>query len=843
MNDLQPHQEKIAKKKYFRPGENTWVDLVERVYQAVMKPDIDQFNTLQQDSFEKILKGNELRAIKQILLNREFLFNTPTWINAGLEGKRTLSACFVGELHDTMLGPGGILDCSRWFGAVQKYGGGTGIDLSEIRPKGSIVQSTHGSACGPVMVLKYLATTSQMITQGGARDGANMAVMSVYHPDLIEFIECKSKESKYLLELPRELAQQKIDNKEWTLQEAEEYIEYCRRAGVFQLFNVSVAVDRAFMQAVEAYETHQPDGAIVGLSELDPTAPWNEGLPCKKTILQVWNLIIDQAWRSGDPGLLFIDRAQEFAKLHSPYIPHSTNPCGEQWLPEHGSCNLGSIDLAKFVIYGSGYEPTIDWNGLGACIKHSVKLLDNVVSVNQHAVPQIEKVNLEERRIGLGIMGWADMLFKMRIPYDSEQALQLLENVAKVFKTISHNASVELAEKSGEFPLYSQVKDIVAQPDEYAIFDAPIMPDKPRRNATVTTVAPTGTISLMAGCSSGIEPHFLLKYEHAGLREQGGLGLIWASDTLKEAFEINFGAGAGRWADPDQFEKIIREDRGWKPANEIGIEWHIKHQALWQKYIDNSISKTLNIPNSATRADIRKTYLLSWKSGCKGSTVYRDGCKPFQVLNAPKAQDKTIVDQKPAQSVPGAIQIKDDWLDNKSNTQVIAGIPLKRKRNELVPGVTVKIKTSDGSLYVTINRGIRDEPFEVFATVGKAGGKAHAYTEAIGRLISLALQYNIPCEDVIKELRGISSGDPVGFGEARVLSVPDGIGQALQKFLDYENFGEPESVMLERDMLQITSDLIPSQRLVDACPECGADLFKEEGCSGGKCIVCGYSKC
>jgi ribonucleoside-diphosphate reductase alpha chain len=814
MSELLPHQKKIAEKRYFQLDEKSWEDMVNtRVFPTVMANELQA----QEDSgwtderLEKIT-----RKSRELLVSRSFLFNTPTWINAGLPGARTLSACFVGELKDDMLGEGGILDCSRWFGTVQKFGGGTGIDLSALRAKGSPIKSTHGKACGPLMVLKYLAATSQMITQGGARDGANMAVMSVYHEDIVDFITCKSTESKYMLELPREIAQAKVDAGEWTVEAGQTYIDYCKRMGVYQLFNMSVAVDNRFMKAVQAYIGK--DGKWTEFDDPEYV------LPCGKTIAEIWNLMIDESHASGDPGILFMERAQEFARFHSVYIPWATNPCGEQFLPEHGSCNLGSIDLAKFV----EHDNLVHWDALEEAIRLAVRMLDNVVSINKHPVDKIGQVNQDERRIGLGVMGWADVLFKMKIPYDSEKALEKAHEFASFFKRIAHEASVELAVERGAFPLCEIVlQQAQESPLDLAKInmspdvDEPYMPILHRRNATVTTVAPTGTISLMAGCSSGIEPHFLLCYEHDGLAEHGGLGYIWASDTLRNMYEANEGVTKGNWGCPDEFETYIREEYGWKPANEIEIGYHVQHQAVWQKYIDNSISKTLNLPNSATKFQVAQTFLLSYSLGCKGSTVYRDGCKPFQPLNAPKVQKC----KKPALcGCEDCLQaqaeqfVADNPMPAPPTDVVVPGERIKKRREEIAHGVTVKVKTGDGSLYVVINRGVRDEPFEVFAIVGKAGGKAAAYTEAIGRLISMALQYNIPIGDIRRELRGIAGGEPYGLGPNRVLSVPDGIGKALEKFIEYEIEEADEADEIE---VAPTVPVTRETALVDACPECG----------------------
>jgi ribonucleoside-diphosphate reductase alpha chain len=760
-----------------------------------------------------------------ILLSRKFSPNTPTWINAGRDVKGSLSACFVYNIEDTMVS---ILDSSRWMGMVQKFGGGTGFDLSKLRARGVKIKSTHGKACGPIAVLKYLAATSQMVTQGGVRDGANMAVLSVYHADVMDFIALKSKESKYMLEIPREYAQIKVDRGDWTIEQGEEYIEYCRLNGLYQLFNVSIAVDKKFMDAVGSYamsRTSEPD--CVEKSSWS----YNEVLPCGKTIAEVWEAIIEQAWQSGDPGILFMDRAQEIGSAHSPLELRATNPCGEQFLPHNGSCNLGSINLAKFVSDPwtrsdkidtiERTKQRIDWQDFKRVIQTSVRFLDNIVEINHHADPGIDAVNKAERRIGLGVMGWADMLFKLGIPYDSAEAIDVIHMVGAYFMNEAHQASVDLAAEKGAFPLFDQTVEA-----NKAL--GGLMPYWGRRNATVTTIAPTGTISLVAGCSSGVEPHFLMAYEHKGLKESGGLGLVWASDTLRESVEAtlrSFDAAVLQGV-----ENMIREDYAWKPANEIPIEWHIQHQAIWQKYIDNSISKTLNLPNSATREDISRAYLLAYSSGCKGSTVYRDGCKPFQVLNAPNKGNPEL--QK---------TVEVHILTHQ--------IPIKAKRPRWITSETAKIETAEGDLYVTITHDDRGMPFEVFAGVGKSGTSTSAGVEALCRTISTGLRYGIPPYEYVKQLRGIKSIQH-GMGPKAVFSIPDAIGQMLEEYM-VRSFGEDwaadygwTSQSAPPPLPTAQSEAMPtSQPIAEVCPKCGAQLYHVEGCRGGTCFTCGYSKC
>jgi ribonucleoside-diphosphate reductase alpha chain len=776
-------------------------------------------------------------AFYELLVDGLFSPNTPTWINAGRDIKGSLSACFVYNIEDTMVS---ILDSSRWMGMVQKFGGGTGFDLSQLRARGVKIKSTHGKACGPIAVLKYLAATSQMVTQGGVRDGANMAVLSVYHPDVIDFIKLKGRESKFMLEIPREYAQSKIDKGEWTIAEGEDYIEYCRLNGLYQLFNVSIAVDRQFMDSVMSCANLLALG-----KKLDPFQDWK--LPCGKTVMETWEIIVQQAWASGDPGILFMDRAKEMGLAHSPLEIRATNPCGEQFLPHNGSCNLGSINLAKFVLSNtSSGEVGIDWDDFKRVIHLSVRFLDNVVEINHHADPGIDEVNRNERRIGLGIMGWADMLFALRIPYASEEAIDVLHKVGEFFRQEAHHASVDLAVEKGAFPLWEQSRKANADSGN-------MMPVRSRRNATVTTIAPTGTISIAAGCSSGIEPHFLMAYEHKGLKESGGLGLIWASDTLKEFCDKPGDFSGGSWL--DFYEESIR-GMGWEPANEIPIEWHIQHQSIWQEYIDNSISKTLNLPNSATKEQISKAYLLAYTSGCKGSTVYRDGCKPFQPLNAPQDSKKLRSESmlKDLGQSLGEAAVKHGAIltgpVEVEVTHVLSHVPpTKAKRPRWVTSETAKIETAEGDLYITITKDDRGMPFEIFAGLGKSGTSTSAGVEALCRTISLGLRYGIQPVEYVRQLRGIKSIQH-GMGPSAIFSIPDAIGQMLEEYM-VRTFGEEwaaedgwTSQAREAEPAHaVPAEPLPKTQISEACPKCGAQLYMVEGCHGGTCFACGYSKC
>lgn len=841
-----PQAIKVNEKRYYSKdlGETTPEELCMRLATAIAEP-------------EKEMPGGDFDEARKLfytmLINRYTMPNTPTWVNAGLPGGRTLSGCFERDIADSM---DDITAAITWLCKVQKWGGGTGFDLSKLRAKNTHIASTHGKACGPNAVLKVLSAGSQMITQGGVRDGANMAVMSVHHPDVLDFINLKADENKHLLQASYEYAQIKVDAGEWTKEEGEEHVEYIRKSGLFQLFNVSVAVDREFMRTVHAYvhcsgPSFQPAPTKGG--DWIASKPWENKLPCGSTIAEVWDAIVKQAHQSGDPGLLFIDRAQAWSAIQTPLEINATNPCGEQFLPSNGSCNLASIDLAKFVNVPAYEDPLhtewsnrVDWDELQRWIKVSVRFLDNVVSANSHAMPEITDLNLKERRLGFGVMGWADFLLKIGVPYDSQKAIEIADELASFFREEAHAASYDLAEVRGAFPLWKDIKDVeldIEAAGPHANLDYFL--DVPRRNATVTTVAPCGTISIVAGCSSGIEPHFTMAFEHQGLREHGGLGLMWASDTVQELVATVVGAAFN----PDdvhrlpEYEKVLREE-GWKPANEIDIKWHLAHQGIWQKHIDNSISKTLNLPNEATEQTIAETYLNAWTAGCKGTTVYRDGCKPFQVLNAPKPQEMLThtLDTHDLAEVEHIGSGEGGQPESEAKIEHLATARWGERPN-YVPGGTHKVETSEGDLLVTINYDERGMPYETIINLGKGGNSSGASCEGMARLISTMLRSGIHPYRIVKQLRGIKS-NPHGLGPNKVLSIPDAVGQMLERHMIH-NFGPDWAADFGWNGNGHSDEETPtaSNRIVqyEACPECGCQLALEEGCK--KCYACGHSAC
>jgi ribonucleoside-diphosphate reductase alpha chain len=497
-----------------------------------------------------------------ILVNLEFLPNTPTLMNAGTEMGQ-LSACFVIPVEDSLIS---IFDAVKSMALIQQSGGGTGFSFTHLRPRGDVVRSTKGVASGPVSFMRVFDTTTEIIKQGGKRRGANMGILRVDHPDIIEFITAKTKE------------------------------------GLFTNFNISVAVDDKFMDAVKANIDHE----LIN--------PRNREVVKKVKARDIWDLIIKMAWKSGDPGIIFIDEINR----HNP-TPHlgemeSTNPCGELPLLPFESCNLGSINLARMINKGS-----IDWEKLERTIVIGVRFLDNIIDLNKYPLPHIEEITRANRKIGLGVMGFADMLVQLGIPYDSDEAIKTAEEIMRFIKEKSHCASQKLAEERGVFPNFQS-----------SIYE------KPMRNATTTTVAPTGTISIIAGCSSGIEPLFAVSYVRNVLE---GTKLIEVNPYFEAvAKERSFyseelmmkiaktGTLAGINEIPDDVKRVF------VTAFDIAPVWHVRMQAAFQKYCDNAVSKTINFPNDVDIKEVEKAFLLAYELKCKGITVYRYGSKTQQVL-------------------------------------------------------------------------------------------------------------------------------------------------------------------------------------------------------------------
>ena len=700
-------------------------------------------------------------AFYEPMARMEFVPNSPTLMNAGT-GAGTLSACFVIGLEDSMEG---IMETAKEAALVQKFGGGTGFALSNIRPKGAPISTTHGRACGPVAVLRHLSSVSTLVTQGGKRDGANMAVMDVHHPDIMDFITCKTTE------------------------------------GQIHNFNISVGASDEFMQSVdrgEDYELRDPrTGQVVG----------------KLNAADVFARIIEGAWLNGEPGTIFLDEVnRDNPTLHVGRMT-ATNPCGEQPLLPYESCNLGSINLAKFVV-DNDRQPMVDWDGLREAVRIATRFLDNVIDANGYSVPEIERMTKLTRKIGLGVMGFADMLVMLGIPYNSQEGLNLGRSLMKFVREESDNTSEELAKERGVFPAYEG--------------SAYQKQGRPMRNACRLTVAPTGTISMIAGCSSGIEPLFSLCYHKHNILEGQSLLYIDANfeqvarqDDFYSEDLMEFLANGGSIQDrEDDVPEWVREV--FVTAADISPQDHVRMQAAFQESVDAAISKTINFPNSATRDDVRTAYLLAWKLGCKGITVYRAGSREAEVLTSGVAGR-------------GDVDLAED-------TQMAMAIRprVTKERPPMVQGITDRVRTGHGNMYITINFS-DGEPFEVFSNLGKAGGCDSAQLEAISRLASLALRSGIAKEQIVEQLMGITCC-PAWDDGTMVRSAPDAVALVLsrQSATPEMQAPQPKSAVAVQQELFLKAEANGNGRR-DQCPDCYGFLVHQEGCE--RCPSCGYEKC
>ncbi len=677
----------------------------------------------------------------QAMVSLEFLPNSPTLMNAGRRFQQ-LSACFVLPIEDSMES---IFEAVKNTALIHKSGGGTGFSFSRLRPKDDIVSSTKGVSSGPVSFMEVFDAATDAIKQGGTRRGANMAVLRVDHPDILEFIDAKLDETR-------------LTN-----------------------FNISVAATDAFMAAVDANETYP----LIN--------PRNGEVTRELPAREVFQRIVRNAWASGEPGMVFIDRINRDNPTPALGEIESTNPCGEQPLLPYESCNLGSINLSRMVV-GEPMRARVDWEKLAATVHLAVRFLDNVIDMNRFPLPQIEEMTKGNRKIGLGVMGFADMLILMGIRYDSDEAIKIAREVMQFIQAEAHAASRRLAEERGVFPNWSQ--SVWAERDV------------PMRNATCTTIAPTGTISIIAGTSSGIEPLFAVAFERHVL---GGETLVEVNPIFERlAHERGFHtpelmklvAERGSVRDIADIPADVREL--FVTAHEITPEQHVRIQAAFQEFTDNAVSKTINFRNEATVEEVEAAYRLAYELGCKGITVYRDGCREEQVLTTGKTEE--------------------------ARRAVAVGGIQPRPRPEVVRGETRVMTTGCGKLYVTINFDDRG-PFEVFGNMGKAGGCAASQTEALARMISLALRSGIPPEHIIKQLKGISCHMPAWEpGGGKILSCADAFAKALERCLAEQ-----------QGQLQMDFGNEREGRNAGACPECGGVMYRAEGCL--VCRDCGYSQC
>ena len=719
-----------------------------------------------------------------LMAERKFFPNAPTIYNAGTGNGLQFSACFVLPIEDSM---DGIYDAIKWQAIIHKSGGGTGFSFSSLRPKDALVKSTRGKSSGPVSFLKVFNTSTEFVKQGGMRRGANMAIMNVHHPDIMEFIQSKGI----------------LTDKNRTIYERVKPFIYSKRAlDLLRIslletqianFNISVAATDIFMEAVR------------NDSEYDLIAPQNGEVVSRLKARMVFNTIVKMAWETGDPGLWFIDKTNRWRANPIPSIKtiNTTNPCGEQPLFDFDVCNLGSINLSKFLLK-EGDKYKIDFKELEKSVRLAVRFLDNVIELNPYPLPQIMDFAHKIRRIGLGIMGWADMLVYLDTPYASNDAIKLAEQVSKFINDIGHDESQKLAAERGPFPLWEQ-----------SIYKN----DKPIRNSTITTIAPTGEIRILAGCSGGIEPFYGLteihKFENRVLhRIQPGFERFievakkrgFYSEKLEEEVKSR-GCVGDLDGIPDDVRKIF------VTTHEIKPDWHVKVQSAFQRNTDNGVSKTINLPNSAAPADIEKIYWLAYETSCLGITVFRDGCKGGVL----------------------SVGISDAQKGKSAYRDFI------RSRPEPAHGITTRVETPDGAAFITINYDIEIgpvEPFEIFINVAKAGTDAAADAEAIGRLASAHLRLESPKTPIERltqlkdQLRGIGGSRASGFGKERVTSLADGVSKAIDFYLRYFGFVE------DREIREKGIAILRGNR----CPQCqqGA-LIYEEGCT--RCNSCDYNSC
>ncbi len=738
-------------------------DLFRRVAGAIAEPD------KLHDSNADVKKTAE--TFYNMMTELEFLPNSPTLMNAG-RPLGQLSACFVLPVADTMED---IFEAIKQAALIHKSGGGTGFSFSRLRQQGSAVNSTGGVASGPISFMKVFNMATEAVKQGGTRRGANMGILRIDHPDIMDFIDCKANNNE-------------INN-----------------------FNISVGLTEEFMNAVEKN------------TEYDLIDPHTKAPIAKLNARSVFDHIVDAAWRNGEPGIIFLDRLNRDNIVPSQGEIESTNPCGEQPLLPYESCNLGSINLIK-MLKDTDRKRELDWDKLAVTVKNAVHFLDNVIDANKYPLEKIDRVTKQTRKIGLGVMGWADSLLLMGIPYNSNEAIELGEKLMKFITEAGRKESAELAKTRGTFPLFGES----------------ILPQElPQRNATITTIAPTGTLSIIAGCSSGVEPVFGYVY----IRNiMDGTEMIEVNPILKEELQkrglyseemMKRIAKEGTIAHIEELPEDLR--RVFVSAHDISPEYHIRMQAAFQKGTDNAVSKTVNFSNGATREEVAEAYMLAFHLDCKGVTIYRDGSRNEQVLNIGK--------------------VKKDGEPAGQPDEISRIVP--RPRPDTVMGITERVKIGCGNLYITVNyddQGI----CEVFTNTGKAGG-CPSQSEATARLASIALRSGIDVKSIVDQLKGIRCPSTIRQPGLKCTSCPDAIAKTIERvYRQQVELGKwpavPEFAARPMPTPAQAAAKVPGQApacslgdkddvagKMHFCPECGAKLEHEGGCV--MCRQCGYSKC
>lgn len=767
---------------------------------------------------------------------QKFIPNTPTMINAG-KPMQQLSACFVLPIEDDMKS---IAQTLVDMVMIHKSGGGTGFSFSRLRPYGDIINSSGGTTVGPTSFLQAYNDVTSQIKQGGVRRGANMGILHITHPDILRFAVMKVDEFSLTnfnisVSVTEEWMEQvKKDSKYVEIEpDWEEVIGEIKVAQAIR--DVDLKLKRVEDGVKKLYDLVRATHDDEGYELINPRdGKVTDRLNAKKVFL----LITQLAWHYGDPGMIMFDRINNSKANPTPDLGviESTNPCGEQPLLPYDACTLGGVNVGKFVQNG-----VIDWDGLGDTVRVGVHFLDNILDMNNYPIPAVNEMTRKIRRIGLGVMGFADMLVQLQVGYNTEEGLKVAEEVMGFINEEARKASIKLAEVRGTFLAW-----------EGSIYD----PKSPYfcgenikvRNGAITTIAPTGTTSMLADASSGIEPYFGLSYAKNTIegkrlfitnpfflkaaKEEG-----FYTEELLEKIEANHGSVQGLPEVPLKWQKVF------VIAHDITPLGHVKIQAAFQKHVDNAISKTINFTREATVEDVRNAYMMVYELGCKGITIYRDGSREKQILEVKK--DSSYFDQLAAGSTTKPV-IEESRVQEMDSQDTLS------KRPMILRGRTYKMNTPVGEAFVTINRDEKEQPFEVFITIGKAGMHTGADAEAIGRMISLALRVSRPnssviAQKIVAQLRGIGGSSQIGFGKDRVMSLADAIAKALAEELALIESGKVEKAQVELIPLNLTvEDGFKQQpqpiKAGDLCPECGqASFVFAEGCK--KCHSCGYSAC
>ncbi len=742
---------KVLEKRYFKKDSDgnvieDWAQMITRIAKNISQGDEDKY-----------------KRYYKLLDSGYFLPNSPTLMNAGSDLQQ-LSACFVLPIEDSM---DSIFETIKNAALIHKSGGGTGFSFSRLREANARVRSTNGVSSGPISFLKVYNAATDAVKQGGTRRGANMAILNVTHPQILDFITCK--------EDPTQLTN----------------------------FNISVGLTEDFMMAV-----HQD-------AYFELVSPNTKKVVDSIKARDVFDLIVDMAYKNGEPGIVFLDRINRFNPTPLLGEIESTNPCGEQPLLPNEACNLGSINLSSMIENGK-----VNWELLKSVVALGVDFLDDVIEVSRFPLPQIDEIVKGNRKIGLGVMGWSDMLFQLGLPYASDEAVMLAEEIMEYIDYHAKLRSVENATIKKSFPNYSKSiyssGELLREDNKLAW--KPLkeeIKNKGIRNATVTTIAPTGTISMIVDTSSGIEPQFSLVFtKHV----MDGEHLLYVNKWFEKAL-----TDAGIY-DKTLLEKVAKQGsiqhleeipddikRVFQTSHDISPEWHIKMQAAFQKYTDNAVSKTINFCSDSTKEDIRMAFEYAYELGCKGLTVYRDGSRDNQVLQTMSSKTQQTAEEKKVEP---------------------------RNRPEITQGITQKVETGCGHMYVTINS---DEygACEVFVQMGKVGGCASAQLEALARLASLALRSNLKVDALVRQLKGIRCQSPMWNKGRMITSCGDAVGQALENFLNLDIHNS--QTVFEVSGRTTESEVPGAQRTIAMCPDCGSSIEHLEGCL--KCPSCGWSKC